>query len=109
MAEPFSWSKLWSGFANGVGWIKAASLGVRFAVILAILAIPAYTYYKGYKQAKAKYYASRYMEGYNAGLKWADEHPKQIISGSTVNNNVCPVIHRVGLVLGPLGTIGWCK
>lgn len=111
-SEPFSWSKFLSGFNTVVGWAKFASFWLKVAVIAVplVASVWAYkvVYSKGYASAKEAFYAPRYIAGYEAGLKWADEHPKQIITGSTVNNNVNKVNNKFGMSIFPL-RFGWCE
>jgi len=102
LPEPFSWEKLWGGFSNGVGWIKAATLAVRILVIVLALGIPALSYHQGYKTGNA----AGYSKGYSQAIT---EHPPQVYNGAaTVNNNPSPKpVQKFGLS-GFGWTLGAC-
>lgn len=89
--EPVSFAKWVSGFVKAATWAKT----LVFLIIGAfIVGVPAGIWYFGHKAG----YTKGHLDGYEAGLDWADKHPKQVVTGDgcTINNNVCPKVNKYG-------------
>lgn len=81
--EPFSFAKFFAGFGSAVGWVKAAAIAIRIAVIVCVPASFMWTYHVGKKNGTD----AGYKSGYSQAIK---DHPPITINGNNaqVNNNV---------------------
>lgn len=97
MPEPFSWQKLFAGFGDAVGWVKAAAIAVRILAIASIVGIPMLTYHSGLVKGR--------LEGIATGLKQCPP-PVQITGNGAVINQNAPVKRSFEVCVWPLH-VGW--
>jgi hypothetical protein len=90
--DPVTFIRWITGFVKAANWVKTFLFLIIAAVIIGV---PAGIFFWG----KHVGYIQGHLVGYEAGLDWADKHPKNTVSGNgtTINNNVCPKINKFGL------------